>query len=246
MKIKIIKQMRNIALLLSVFTFATIRCFGQRAISPYVGVSGEVYGFSSTFLVSNLQVGAQFALESASITTFGIYQLHGNLKTKEFSSYLFTTHLGGIGAEYRSNNSKRFALVLGLYTLTEVKTNFKNGYLKDGIPSYPRKEYGEYSYNDPPTGYHYSNDFYHSTPFAGSIWLGFDFRIIRGLNIKISLENNIIIKKIRHLNWETSDLEEQTIEEALSGQPVETMLLDRLGLRLGLRYTFSLKKEKTK
>lgn len=246
MKRQELKHKIKMWLLLSIFTFTSLQCLAQSAISPYIGVSEEIYSFYPSFLATNLYLGAQFEIKPGYLTAYGIYQLHGNLETKELPSFIFASHLAGIGAEYRSNKDKRFAFVLGFSALTEVKSNFRNGYLKDGIPSLPSKKFIESHTYENSIEFYYSNDFYHSTPFSGNIWLGCDFRIIQGLNINISLVNNTQIIKMRHLDWDIPDFDDQTVNDAINKQPIKTVVLDQNGLRFSLSYTVPLKKKESK
>lgn len=229
------KQIIKVSLLLSVFILSVNQTLAQKTTSLHVGVSEGLYSYRSSvksvysmFLKSGIHLGTQIELKSSRLNTYGIYQLFGNFKSKEMSSFLFSSHLLGVGLEHRMNNDKDVSLIIGFSALTEVKSNFRNGYITDGIPVYP--------------SFNHSDDFYHSTPFASSLWIGVDVQIVQGLSISFSVENNFRILKKRHLNWELSDFDERPIEDVINEQTIETVIFDKVGLRLGLSYNFSFNK----
>jgi hypothetical protein len=223
--------------MLSVFLITSSQGLSQKNTLLHVGVSEGLYLYrtsnkdmSTFFLKSNLEIGAQFELENSRLSTFGIYQLFGNLKSKELNGFILSSHLLGIGAEHRVNKDKEFSLIIGLSALTEFNTNFRNGYVNNGVPVYSSKEH--------------SDDFYHSTPFSSSFWIGLDIQLIEGLNLSFSIENNFRIIKKRHLDWDMTSFDERPIEDIINEQVIETVIYDKIGLRLDLNYNFSFKKER--
>lgn len=207
--------------------FSSFFVFSQKNRSIHVGISEGVH-INPNFSKTDFQMGIEFELESSSINAFGIYQLYGNIKEQDFPNFLFASHLLGVGAEHRTTIDKRVSLFIGANLLTEVATNFENGYLSQSTPSYPRIDK--------------SNEIYLSTPLASSVYLGADFKVIENLHINLSVENNFRIMRVKHLTLNTSDFEDYTFEELINNQEVKIEFLDKLGLRLGLKYNFSLKK----
>lgn len=245
MKIKRIKKIVKIAGLIVVFLGVNSHCFAQRKISPYIGVAEYQDHLFAQYLSTDLNIGVQFDLNQGYLVAYGVYQLYGSIKTKTLHGFIFSSHLVGVGGEYCLNKEKRFAFILGLSALTEVGTNFRNGYLLHGIPSLP-KEYSVSSGGyDPIYTYYYGDDFYYSTPLVASIWVGCDFRIAKGFRISLSVENSVRIIKTRHMKWQKADMIIHRMDELIEKQPIETKVMDRIGLRLGLSYAFSLKSKTT-
>ncbi|PKR80582.1 hypothetical protein CW751_09415 [Brumimicrobium salinarum] len=214
---------------------------GQNSFSPFVGISEEVT-FRS-FLSSNLQLGVQFGADKGVFRTYGIYQLYGNVRHKEFDNFMFSSQLLGLGLEYQVNTNKTISFITGISFLTEVATNFKNGYMLNGEVSYPNPQQPYNNYNGSYNTYtKYSNDFYQKTPFSGSIWVGCNFYIFKQINLNISLSNTIRIIKTKHLEWDLDDFKNENIIDAIQRQPEKTLIYDRVHLRLGISYAFSLNK----
>lgn len=225
-KISIQKSLKEIVFL-STFIFSSVLVFGQKNSPIYVGIAEGAH-INPKFYKTDLQIGMHFELESSSINAFGIYQLYGNMKGENFSSFLFASHLLGLGVENRTNVDKRVSLFLGANLLTEVGTNFKDGYIAGNYPSYPRV--GKV------------NELYHSTPLASSVYIGVDIKIIENLHFNFSLENNFRFMRKRKLMMELADFEVSTFKELINEQNIETEILDKLGLRVGVNYNFSFRK----
>lgn len=236
-----------IAGLVSLLTLISIK--EAKAQQLHLGVSEGVYSnrqgfidFDGLYSKTDIQVGINLDLNTNNFRTFGIYELQGNFKSNYKNSngnspeaFLFSSHLLGIGAENRFWKDKRVSLLIGFSALTEVASNFRNGYISDGIPIYPTYEvWPVLQYEQPIVQY---QDFYHSTPFASSFYIGVDVKIIKGLHFNFSLESNIRIVKTREIVWDIANYENRLIEEIINEQQIETTLNDQLGVRFGLTYS---------
>ncbi|RYM33878.1 hypothetical protein ERX46_07905 [Brumimicrobium glaciale] len=226
--------MKHISLIF--LTFFSLLAVSQNKNAIHVGITEGVYLQESIFRnldaysKTDVQIGMQFELESSTLNAYGIYQLFGNVNSKEFSNYLFASHLLGVGVEQRISKTKRVSLFIGANLLTEIASNFENGYMRGAYPSYPTL--GEV------------NNFYHSTPFANSVYLGADVKIYKSLHLNISIENNFRILKMRSTTLAIEDFDGRTLDEVINDQELKTVVVDRLGLRIGLNYNFSYKNER--
>lgn len=231
-----INQIVKATLYLCIFILPLNYSLAQKDVLMHFAVSEGVYLYKTAlknkatlFSKTNLELGTQFNFEKGQLNAFGVYQLFGNFKSEEIHGFISSSHLLGIGAEHRVNKNKNLSLIIGLSALTEFSSNFRNGYIDNGVPVYPSKEH--------------SDDFYHSTPFASSLWIGLDMRLSEGLYLNFSIENNFRIIKSRHLNWDLSDFKERPIEEVINEQAIETVIYDKVGLRLGLSYNLPLERK---
>lgn len=219
-------------LIILVFGFALSisHAVAQNKTLLHVGVSE---GLLNGFLETDLRIGAQFELPSTQLNTFAVYKLKGNLKYRDrgyysgetIESYLFASHLLGVGIEPRFFNERKVSLLVGLSFLTEVGSNYKNGFINKGTPVFPTENHSDY--------------FYHSTPFASNLWVGVDVELFKGFNLSLSLENGMRVTKERYLKWELSELDDRSLDELVNEQEAKVLFIDRIGIRLGLSYNFS-------
>jgi len=241
MLMKNTKQTLTSLLFLGSFILLTNHTFSQETPLFHVGISEGILAnrriiqAPRAVLETDIQFGVQFAIESGALNVFGVYRLHGNVRSGGLKSLSFASHLLGAGVESRFYKGKPVSILIGLAVLTEVGTNYRDKYIDYGVPVYPNPTYSNSITSEPK----YSNHFYYSTPFASNIWIGFDVALFEGVKFSFSLENSIRLTKQRYLEWEEKDLYETSFDELLHAQQVRYVFLDRIGIRLGLSYTFS-------
>ncbi|WP_107039026.1 hypothetical protein [Brumimicrobium mesophilum] len=234
-----------IGLLLGIFLLHGNTVNSQISKSLHFGVSESLYSEGGKLRFKNfkytrtsVQLGVNLDLESNNFRVFGVYELYGNLKfestTEEYDSFLFASHLMGVGVENRFWDEKRVSLLVGFSALTEIASNYRNGYISEGSPVYPISNY-TYELLNSNSIIQYQ-DFYYSTPFASSFYIGADVQIYKGLHFNLSLENNFRIMKTREVVWDPSSFEGRLLEDIINEQEIETTIIDQLGFRFGLTY----------
>ncbi len=243
------------------FLFLISTTFAQESIKPIIQISEEInplFGYTpfinskdehrTHYLKSSLRLGIQKSLKTDVINIFGSYQLAGNLKGQVQGFYQIS-HFAGVGFEYIFNKDKRFRPFIGLVTTSEFKTNYKNGYLYDVTKGYPISSQESLVYLGFEDGISsYFITYYHSTPFIGSIMTGCEWRIINKLYLRLSLVNDLQVLKTRTLLLTKNEAiyygyTNHTISKSLKNSPVETTIMNSLGIQLGLSYAFSFKKK---
>lgn len=163
-------------------------------------------------------------------------------KISPYNSILRSHFIGGKVKYLFRERIKVLRPFIEVQALTELGTNFKNGYLlqEEYIPNiepsatyyYPSIPGGEYTVN-----YYYSN-FYYSTPLVGGILAGIDIRLAQNLNLNIAAGYGIRIMKVKYATWKEDD----NVHEKLKTTPTENIYSQMLDFQLGLSYDFPLKK----
>ncbi len=252
-------SLKNTFLTLLILCSLVTRSIGQQDRSIHIGVSGALpneLGSSQLFLASDLQLGLQFEMSTGNVKAFGAYQLFGNMSKEVFEAYTFASQQLGVGFEYQSNNEKIVSLIVGASFMTEIYTNFKNGYMNNGNLAFPRSV-RPYAGNYYATNFQkheykfYDSHHYQSTPLSVSIWLGMNVRLYKSLNINFSILNDIRVISQKYFKWDLTDKEEEQINligkdinELIDDQAISRTVIDRFGLRVGLSYTLPISKTK--
>ena len=183
-------------------------------------------------------VGPQIDLRTGSISIYAMYQFY----TNSTGSGLFSlqSHLLGGGFQYRIlSREKRFSPYIELTALTEVGTNYRDGYLNvDG--RYPMDEPSSFSFTKPETTFYYAK-FYHSTPFVGSAIVGCDIRLTENLHLSVGAGYGYRGLKTRNNVW-WNKKEDMTKERLYNDYPTQTAWYHTIDVKLGISYAFSLKK----
>lgn len=212
---------------LSLFLIFPLISYGQKYIALITGVSEGYHPLFDVFidhtnihLSSDFQIGVQLEFNKGCLGIAGNYQLYGNFTYFDGPNYKRVEHLIGLNTFYRFSKTKRFSPIIELSLLTEVGTNNKN---------------------NPPMGY---ERYYNSTPFVASLGLGYEFRIIESLNVRLMFENGIRMVQTKTLEWIGKEPEGKKLNNLLESRPIEIEYIDVMGLRLGVSYTFPFKKEK--
>ena len=149
----------------------------------------------------------------------------------------FKSHtLGGSFKYHLLSNQKKVRPYFGLSILSEVATNYRDGMMTRNsffIIDRPINSF---------TNYYLSNisNFYHSTPFLGTLSLGCDFRLSEHVRLNLSAGYALKKMKYKYLEWSDGD----DYREMLKSAPVESKMFHFINAQLGLNYTFSIMKSK--
>ena len=186
-------------------------------------------------------VGPQIDLRTGSISIYAMYQFY----TNSTGSGLFSlqSHLLGGGFQYRIlSREKRFSPYIELTAMTEVGTNYRDGYLNvDGM--YPMDQPSSFSYTKPETTFYYAS-FYHSTPLVGSAIVGCDIRLTENLHLSVGAGYGLRFIKSSYAWWnEKVELTKETLNDY--SIPLRDWH-DMIDVKLGISYAFSLKKKENK
>ena len=230
--------MKKLTFLLTLSVFFSGNSEAQNTPKLEVGIFNNVsrwlpnhYWGMGTF------VGCQMDTRAGSFSLYGMYQFSGNSGTR-FGLKL-QSHLLGGGFQYRIlSREKRFSPYIELTAVTEVGTNYRDGYL-DANDWYPIDEPSTFSYTKPETTFYYAR-FYHSTPFVGSAIVGCDIRLTNNLHLSIGAGYGYRGLKTRNVWWNKK--EEMTKERLYKDYPIRSEWFDMIDVKLGISYAFSLKK----
>ncbi|HLS70812.1 MAG TPA: hypothetical protein VK027_04045 [Chitinophagaceae bacterium] len=197
-----------------------------------------IYQFSSNVVYS-------YPYDSISIDWNKKKAVHFDSDGNKISSYNSILRSHFIGGKVKYLFRERIKVLrpfIEVQALTELGTNFKNGYLlqEEYIPNiepsatyyYPSIPGGEYTVN-----YYYSN-FYYSTPLVGGILAGIDIRLAQNLNLNIAAGYGFHIMKVKYATWK----EDEDVHEKLNTIPTENIYSQMLDFQVGLSYVFPLKK----
>lgn len=252
-------SLKNTFLSLLILCSIATNSFGQQNRTIHIGVSEGLSGMlkaDQLFTSSNLHLGLQFELNNGSVNVFGAYQLFGNMSDDAFEPYTFSSQLLGIGAEFQSNTDKVISLVVGTTVMTEIYSNFKNGYMVDGNLVFPQMVYPYmndiyYASNFQKSYSYYGSYHYQSTPLNISVWLGMNVRLYKSLFVNLSIFNDIRVVSQKYFKWDVTDKEEEQINligkdinELIDREPISRTVIDRFGLRVGLSYALPISKKK--
>lgn len=181
---------------------------------------------NESFVEYNLKAGTKFSIGKGDLHTFVKLQNYANLSWRGIGAYKFQSFLLGAGAEYHFRKDNRWRPFLGVSFLTELFSNYKNKSFKYFFPvKFPEK-----------ASVNLHSIFYVSTPFLGSVWAGYDFRIIDQLHVQLSLQNNFRVFKIKGVDDELEI--NPNVSEYLQNAPIQHRLIDALMLKLGVTYHF--------
>ena len=258
--------MRNL-LILILLSYSSLT-LSQEKIQLVTGLSGS---FSKEVLSNynsqeyggiGFDFGARFHQKKSDLDISIVYQFSSNMfydyafdsinnqgkpvdsdgnSINAYKSLLRSHFVGGTLKYIFREREKRFRPFIKISALTEISTNYKNGYLMD-YELIPKEEPSKYSYYTSP-GYKvsYYSYLYQSTPFVGSFQIGCDIRLIKDLHLNLSLGYGLRYMKTKYVEWK----ENEDFHEKLNSIPIEKHISNMLDIQLGLSYAFSFhKKEK--
>ncbi len=233
-----------------IFLFVAQSGFAQnKDISLSVGAN---YGFHTTIfsnygvLLNSSNFHAGLILHSERVKSYFCLTYLYNTNSfyeSQFPGYgLYKGHFLGLKLEHHFINSEnRFSPYFGLSLMSEIVSNYEKGYLSgtiEGTYFLPVESYrtGNGFYPN----YYNSSGFYYGTPFFGGLSIGCDFRLISGLHLSLGFGLGIKVIRYKYLEW----YEYEDYREILKEMPIQSRSLFYANAQLGLRYEFSLKKEK--
>ena len=161
------------------------------------------------------------------------YDKEGNKIRTPYKS-LLRSHFVGLSLKYTFKKERKIVKpFLSVQVLTEVGSNFKNGYLMYGsfIPSHSNS--GQQAYGS--GNIFLASNFYHSTPFIFSILGGLNIGLSENASINIAAGYAYRSMKVKYAEWK----EEEDVYKKLESIRTENVSSHFLDVQLGFSYTFS-------
>ncbi|MBN9293184.1 MAG: hypothetical protein J0G96_04305 [Flavobacteriia bacterium] len=221
----------------SLFLAFIFQGHSQKNINLMIGISNtyslNIMPTFNSYSGTNISVGSQIETKKGNFNILGTYQFSGNYSRGTVFS--LQSHLLGIIFQYRIlSNKRRFSPFFEIKGLTEVGTNYKNGYMSIDywFPSIYPEEFSKWVY---------SSRFYVGTPFVGNLLLGCDIRLTGGLHLNISAGYGLRVMQTRYADWLYDPVPPK---EEIYKKPVKTRNFQMLDVQLGISYAFSFKKKK--
>lgn len=157
--------------------------------------------YYDNFLGFNLFAGVQLDRPKGSVNLSGVFQ-YGGTSVIEGENFDLNYQLLGAKLKYRIlNKQKRISPTLELSALTQVNSNYKNGYLDDFLE--PTTE-GKYKQKYPISNSYYTTHLYTSTPFVSSIMFGIDFRLFKNLQLNFSAGYSVRLLNYKFAKWNSA------------------------------------------
>ena len=200
--------------------------------------------YSNHYNLTKIDFGLNFQRPKGDFYFYATYGYKTNIISSEDKAlgntqFAYKSHMiGGSFAYHLLSNQKKVRPYLGLCILSEVATNYKDGFMS-------RMNYGIINYYTYLTVYpynSYNSNFYQSTPLLGTISLGCDFRLSKDVRLNFSMGYSLRKMKYKYLEWYDGD----NYREMLKNVPVESKMFHHINAQLGLNYSFSLKKSPEK
>jgi hypothetical protein len=242
-----------------ILTFLYLSCFSQEKIKFVTGFSGsfekELISNKGSQLYGVLGVNAGVRLHQkkgdlevffsyefssnvlhyrhADSTAFNgdyyqNYDVYGN-EIDPYNSLLRSHFLGG-GIKYLFRERKKtIRPFIKIHVLTEVSTNYHNGFLLQE-EYLPKNE----PWGDGETFNPYYSHFYHSTPIVTRFQGGVDIMLIQNLNLNIALGYGFRVMKVKYAEWKESE----DVYEKLKTIPTENISSQMLDVQIGFAYVF--------
>ncbi|MBW7868900.1 MAG: hypothetical protein H3C31_11295 [Brumimicrobium sp.] len=226
-----------------IFLFFTVIGYGQRSnVKLVTKVSYGIYAdlFSNHGVIVNsaiLGIGVNFENKIGECNTYLTYShLH------HYTSILYSGHFLGISIEQSFLESqKRFRPLIGITVLSEISSNYKEGFLQ-GSTFITRGTHAKYpKSNGNSSSYMFnSSGFYYNTILFATFSTGFNLRIVKDLYLNFSLGYGLQIMRYKYLEWK----DDEDYQEILKDIPMNKQMLHYLNTQLGLSYNFPLKSSK--
>ena len=198
--------------------------------------------YSNLYNLTKIDLGLNFQRPKGDFYLYATYGYKTNIISSEDKAigkiqFAYKSHMIGGSFEYHLlSNQKKVRPYFGLSILSEVATNYRDGFL--GRMAFEIINYYTYLTVYPYTSY--NSNFYHSTPFLGTLSLGCDFRLSKDLRLNLSAAYGLKKMKYKYLEWKDGD----DYREKLKSAPVESKTFHYINAQLGLSYNFSFKKSK--
>lgn len=216
-----------------------------------------IYLLTSTFVI-----GQSKEIKLAAKVTYGLYAdmfinspsinlgiNYGNNSNNTYVYFaynfmrnsLYKGHYLGITFEHHFlSDKKRFRPFLGLSILSEITSNYKEGFI-EGTDFLTRNGHIKYTKFIGGNSSYYifnSSGFYYSTPLFATLSLGFDVRLIKDLHLSFSLGYGLQVMRYKYLEW----INDEDYRELLKEEPMKKKVFHYVNAQLGLSYAFPLKK----
>jgi len=194
------------------------------------------YSLTADIIINSpkIKIGADFQTKNNDLYLYLTYDF--------MRQSLYRGHYLGISLEnHFLSKEKRLRPYFGLSILTELATNYKEGFLSadidDGTYFLTSDSHAKYPVFYGQSSYYIFNSsgFYYSTPFFGTASLGFDLRLIKDLHLNFSLGYGLQIMRYKYLEWKN----DADYRELLKNKPMKSKMLHYINAELGLRYEFS-------
>lgn len=173
--------------------------------------------------------------------------------TYGFNFYLenpppYRNHLLGISSEIVIlNETKRFRPFVGVSLLSEIRTNYKNGYVDMNYYFYTSTPISSADFifvsKTMPHKIIYGGWFYQSMPLVGTISAGCNIRLVKGFSLNLAVGYNLSLMRYKYVKWEYDDYVKEDYRDKLGDAPINTKALHSMAFQLGLSYAFSFKKK---
>lgn len=230
--------MKKIVFLLTLFISFCSFC-QENKLQVIVGITNVFSREESynVYLRKGIYTGGRWKLKSGIIGIYGMYQFT-NYNSRPSFNFDFQSHLLGGAVEYRIlNANKRISPFISISLLSEISTNYKYKYLNIDH-WYPMSEPFETTTSNPTKEYYYAR-FYESIPFYTSFLVGCDVILSKNLGVNLGAGYGLTQMNTKWNYWGgAKELSKEQIE-ALS---INTDWFDMLDIKLGVTYTFSVKK----
>ncbi|MBW7868899.1 MAG: hypothetical protein H3C31_11290 [Brumimicrobium sp.] len=202
-------------------------------------------GMLDVTLVYQFSTNVNYYADADSTAFDGKYYHYYDSNGKEISSYksLLRSHFIGASIKYifrESDKTTRPFIKIGV--LTEIGSNYKNGYLlQNGF--IPRLDpYATYSYPVTPPDWkpkllYYYSDLYYSTPLVSNLTAGIDIRLIQNLNLNIGVGYGFRIMKTKYVTWN----EGEDYREKAKNIPTKSVYSHMFDFELGVSYAIPMK-----
>ncbi|MBW7868904.1 MAG: hypothetical protein H3C31_11315 [Brumimicrobium sp.] len=252
--------MKHLFLLLT-FTSSFI-ALSQEKLQMVTGISGffekeiisntrsQVYGggglhFGLRFIQDKGMLEANFVYQFSTNVNYyahadsssfdGKYYKDYDSNGKEIRLYksLLRSHFMGLSLKYTfGNSSKVVRPFIMSQILSEISTNYKNGYLLEDF-YIPREEpWGKGKMFDP-----FYSHLYYSTPLASSVSTGIDIRLMQNFNLNIGVGYGFRIMKVKSVRWKA----DEDLQEIAKNIPTKNVYSHMLDFELGVSYAIPMK-----
>lgn len=189
---------------------------------------------------SNLQIGIQLK-ESWGAIDFNCNYLYSVSYAGEPSYSLQSHFLGGNINIHFLSDEKRIRPFFSISGLTEISTNYKNGYLWPYDYDWTTMEKPlSKDGGGPITLDYYYSSFYYATPFVGNIFIGGELKLMRNFYLSLGVGYGLRVMRAKYAEWGEND----DVNEILRSITPEAHLFQFFDVQFGLTYVIPFKKEK--
>jgi hypothetical protein len=149
---------------------------------------------------------------------------------------LLRSHFVGLSLKYNFKKERKIVNpFISIQVLTEVGSNFKDGFLIYGsfIPSQTKTGQQSSGFGD----IFLASNFYNSTPLVGSALGGVNIEFCQNTSLNIAVGYAYRMMKVKYAEWK----EDEDVYKKLQSIPTENVFSHFLDVQLGFTYVFSFK-----